>query len=64
MWNEAVNTLVAAHLAWTDFEIEAKLKNLASEGLAKQIREYVAQGSELWATRRSIISDHRSPDLE
>lgn len=37
MWNAAVNDLVARHLAWTDFEIEAKSKNLASVGLAEQI---------------------------
>ena len=37
MWNEAVNALVARHLAWTDFEIEAKSKNLASEGIARSI---------------------------
>jgi UV DNA damage repair endonuclease len=35
MWNEAVNDLVIRHMTWTDFEIEAKLKNLASEGLAR-----------------------------
>ena len=35
MWNEAVNDLVIRHMAWTDFEIEAKLKNLASEELAR-----------------------------
>lgn len=35
MWNRAVNDLVADHLAWTDFEVEAKLKNLASEQLAR-----------------------------
>jgi UV DNA damage endonuclease len=34
MWNEGVNELVSRHLAWSDFEIEAKLKNLASEGIA------------------------------
>lgn len=37
MWNRAVNALVARHLAWSDFEIEAKLKNLASQDLARQI---------------------------
>ena len=37
MWNEAVNALVARHLAWTDFEIEAKSKNLASAGIARSI---------------------------
>jgi len=34
MWNEAINDLVMRHLAWSDFEIEAKLKNIATEGLA------------------------------
>ncbi|MGE7153976.1 UV damage endonuclease UvsE [Methylorubrum rhodesianum] len=37
MWNEAVNALVARHLAWTDFEIEAKGKNRASMPLAVRI---------------------------
>lgn len=37
MWNEAVNDLVGRHLAWTDFEVEAKMKNIASEGLARHI---------------------------
>lgn len=37
MWNTAVNALVARHLAWSDFEIEAKFKNLASEGIAAEI---------------------------
>jgi UV DNA damage repair endonuclease len=37
MWNEAVNDLVAAHLEWSDFEVEAKLKNLASQGLARHV---------------------------
>jgi UV DNA damage repair endonuclease len=37
MWNEAVNDLVAAHLSWSDFEVEAKLKNIASEGLARHV---------------------------
>jgi UV DNA damage repair endonuclease len=34
MWNEAVNALMARHLAWTDIEVEAKAKNLASRDLA------------------------------
>jgi UV DNA damage repair endonuclease len=38
MWNEAVNALVARHLAWADFEIEAKLKNLATVPLSAQLR--------------------------
>ena len=37
MWNAAINDLVRRHLAWADFEIEAKAKNLASEGLAGAI---------------------------
>ncbi|HEX2552079.1 MAG TPA: UV damage endonuclease UvsE [Microvirga sp.] len=37
MWNEAVNDLVARHLAWSDFEVEAKLKNIASGGLARHV---------------------------
>ena len=37
MWNEAVNDWVKRHLAWTDFEVEAKLKNIASEGLARHV---------------------------
>ena len=37
MWNEAVNDLVAGHLAWSDFEVEAKLKNIASESLARYV---------------------------
>src|SRR5215211_1662247 len=39
MWNEAVNDLVAEHLVWTDFEVEAKFKNIASEGLARHIEQ-------------------------
>lgn len=38
MWNRAVNDLVRRHLVWADFEVEAKLKNLASEQLADQVR--------------------------
>ena len=41
MWNEAVNDLVIRHMAWTDFEIEAKLKNLASEGLARYAERHL-----------------------
>ena len=37
MWNGAVNDLVARHLVWSDFEIEAKFKNLASEGIAAHV---------------------------
>ena len=37
MRNTAINDLVAGHLAWSDFEVEAKLKNMASEGLARYV---------------------------
>ena len=37
MWNKGVNDLVADHLAWSDFEIEAKFKNLASEQIARHV---------------------------
>ena len=37
MWNRALNDLVARHLAWSDFEIEAKSKNLASTDLAASL---------------------------
>ncbi|HEV7874376.1 MAG TPA: UV damage endonuclease UvsE [Enterovirga sp.] len=35
MWNEGINDLVARHLAWSDFEVEAKHKNLATTALAR-----------------------------
>jgi UV DNA damage repair endonuclease len=38
MWNRAVNRLVERHLAWTDVEVEAKAKNLASTDLADHVR--------------------------
>jgi UV DNA damage repair endonuclease len=38
MWNRAVNALVERHLAWTDVEVEAKAKNLASADLAAHVR--------------------------
>ena len=44
MWNEAINDLVARHLAWSDFEVEAKLKNIASEGLAHHVEKTMGQG--------------------
>jgi len=47
MWNVAVNELVARHLAWTDFEVEAKLKNLASEGLAREVAASLQAGGAL-----------------
>jgi UV DNA damage repair endonuclease len=37
MWNAGINALVARHLAWTDFEVEAKGKNRASTALAAWI---------------------------
>jgi UV DNA damage endonuclease len=37
MWNRALNDLVGRHLVWSDFEIEAKLKNRASTGLAEAL---------------------------
>ncbi len=43
MWNDAVNALVAEHLAWADFEVEAKSKNLASEGLARHVERQWAR---------------------
>jgi UV DNA damage repair endonuclease len=43
MWNSAVNELVARHLAWTDVEVEAKAKNLASADLAAHIRHREAE---------------------
>ncbi len=42
MWNARVNDLVARHLAWTDVEVEAKGKNLASRQLADHIRAMAA----------------------
>ncbi|ABY29935.1 UV damage repair endonuclease [Methylorubrum extorquens] len=45
MWNEAVNALVARHLAWTDFEIEAKGKNQASVPLAARIGREFSQAA-------------------
>ena len=33
MWNRALNALVAGHLSWADFEVEAKAKNLAVDDL-------------------------------
>jgi len=44
MWNRAVNALVGRHLAWADFEIEAKSKNLASGQIAAQVAEGVTAG--------------------
>lgn len=44
MWNRAVNDLVARHLAWADFEIEAKAKNLASMQVARHVLERAQAG--------------------
>ncbi len=38
MWNAAVNDWVIGHLVWTDIEVEAKLKNVASLQLAERVR--------------------------
>ena len=38
MWNRAVNDFVQRHLGWTDVEVEAKAKNLASADLAAHVR--------------------------
>lgn len=38
MWNHAVNRLVAEHLSWADFEVEAKAKNLAVDDLERDAR--------------------------
>jgi UV DNA damage endonuclease len=35
MWNHGVNRLTAEHLAWADFEVEAKAKNLAVDDLER-----------------------------
>ena len=35
MWNRAINDWAVGHLAWTDLEVEAKGKNLASHDLAE-----------------------------
>jgi UV DNA damage repair endonuclease len=46
MWNQAVNDLVAAHLAWSDFEVEAKAKNLASGQLARHVERRLRERAE------------------
>jgi UV DNA damage endonuclease len=38
MWNHAINRLVAEHLSWADFEVEAKAKNLAVDDLERDVR--------------------------
>ena len=35
MWNHAVNQLVAEHLAWADFKVEARTKNLGFDDLER-----------------------------
>jgi hypothetical protein len=35
MWNHAVNQLVAEHLAWADFKVKARMKNLAFDDLER-----------------------------
>ncbi|GEP08808.1 UV damage endonuclease UvsE [Methylobacterium gnaphalii] len=45
MWNAGINALVARHLAWSDFEIEAKGKNLASTALAAWIAASAARAA-------------------
>jgi UV DNA damage endonuclease len=35
MWNHAVNQLVAEHLAWDDFKVEARAKNLGFDDLER-----------------------------
>ena len=37
MWNDALNDWLIGHLAWSDVEVEAKLKNLASRYLASRV---------------------------
>lgn len=37
IWNDALARLVGDHLAWTDFEVEAKAKNLAVEDLSVKL---------------------------
>jgi UV DNA damage endonuclease len=41
MWNQAVNALMAAHLCWTDIEVEAKHKNIASRQLVDHVKQSV-----------------------
>ena len=42
MWNDAVNAWAVRHLAWTDIEVEAKHKNLASHDLAEAARQILS----------------------
>ncbi|MDO9708456.1 apurinic/apyrimidinic endonuclease family protein [Paracraurococcus lichenis] len=45
MWNRAVNDWALGHLAWTDLEVEAKAKNLASHDLAEAARDAAAEAT-------------------
>lgn len=45
MWNAGINALVARHLAWTDFEVEAKGKNRASAQLSAWIAAAAPQNA-------------------
>jgi len=58
MWNVAVNDWVTAHLAWTDIEVEAKWKNLASQQLAEHVRR-----RRIEKTDRGGTMAVNSPDL-
>ena len=42
MWNHAVNRLVSEHLAWADFEVEAKARNLAVDDLERDALRFGA----------------------
>ena len=46
MWNSAVNDWVGRHLAWTDIEVEAKHKNIASHQLADRVGGAVSAHAE------------------
>lgn len=56
MWNRAVNALVARHLAWADFEIEAKSKNLASVGIAAQVMRLGASVPDQPVKRKKVTA--------
>ncbi|WP_090659951.1 apurinic/apyrimidinic endonuclease family protein [Belnapia rosea] len=44
MWNRAINAWAVGHLAWTDLEVEAKGKNLASHDLAEAAEGTAGRG--------------------
>jgi UV DNA damage repair endonuclease len=46
MWNRALNALVAEHLSWADFEVEAKAKNLAVDDLERDALRLGALGGQ------------------